>query len=100
MEQRRAAKQKKARAEKKRKRRLVCKRASTKEKEVGKALRRKDVRGGTWNTRGLGARLGRLDLFLRAQCSFALFRKRKWDFALLSDLRYSGNGVSEQRGKH
>ena len=95
LERRRAATQRKARKEKKRKRQMGCRRAREKEKEAGRDLRRRDVRGGTWNTRGLGAKFGRIDPFLRAQCFFTLFRKRKWDFALLSDLRYSGNGVRE-----
>ena len=86
--------------ERKRKRRMACKRAYQKKKEAALDLRRKDVRGGTWNTRGLGASFGRTDPFLKAQCFFTLFEKRKWDYALLSDLKYSENGVREHRTKN
>ena len=58
--------------------------------------------GGTWNTRGWGAKYARIDQHMKSECIFALMAARKWEFALLTDIRFESNGVREYdttRGK-
>ena len=49
---------------------------------------------GAWNTRGLGAPSG-ADPAAKLRALFSLMAERRWNCALLSDLRFPSNGVHE-----
>lgn len=77
-------------------------------KRLSYQLRRKtgfkELTGGTWNVRRLGAwataasaqlRKDSMDPVLKVQCILHLMLARRWDFACLTDLQYNDNGVRE-----
>lgn len=51
--------------------------------------------GGTWNTRLLGTTEGRGDPALNMDCMLSLLHSRRWDDALLTDLRFYAYGERE-----
>ena len=55
----------------------------------------KGLKGGTWNTRRLGATGGPIDQQERIECILALVEAYGWAFCCLTDLNYGENGVRE-----
>ena len=107
-------KRRKTERQKGRKKELRKRRKQTRTKKVrSRAMRRLNMlrkvaikstlerpfRGGTWNTRGLGAAAGSVDPRLKVECILALMSSRRWEYAMLTDLKFSQNGVREYEYK-
>ena len=85
-----AARLLKRRKRAKQKRRLACFRTSGPVRHCKKGK----VVIGTWNTRGLGAPTGK-DPEGKIRALFSLMLERKWNAALLTDVRFNREGVSQ-----
>ena len=94
-QKRRERKLAKSKQKRKRQRTFHCRTRTARGEREHKAVRKakRDIKFGTWNTRGLGAPFSNLDQEVKHDCLFELVESRGWEVALLTDVKYDTCGV-------
>ena len=60
-----------------------------------KAIRKRKVKGGTWNVRSWGAPYTKHDPKLKTDCILSLLEAKEWEFAMFSDVKFPENCIRE-----